>query len=112
MRRIFSWRIGSCKQATLSYDVYYRWFSLDPRVVNVMSRGYGEPFLSGVDADDEGSSAKAAGMHVVEVANADTLNYRYVPRTQEGASREDASGSVGSRCVDGRHRVDGSSRVR
>ena len=31
--------IARCKSALVAYDVYYRWFSMDARVVALMSRG-------------------------------------------------------------------------
>lgn len=33
--------IASCSRAVVAYDVYYKWFSLDPRTIALMSRGYG-----------------------------------------------------------------------
>ena len=77
-------RIADCAHALVAYDVYYRWFSIDPRTVKLMSRGYGEPFLSGVDVAGEGVPATEVGLELVEVVRADEANRRYVPHRPDG----------------------------
>ena len=77
-------RIASCACALIAYDVYYRWFSIDARTVALMNRGYGEPFLSGVEPGDEGGLGTAVGMEVFDVTNAEEANRRYVPRRGAG----------------------------
>ena len=76
--------MAECPHAIVAYDVYYKWFSLDPRTIALMSRGYGEPFQSGVDRDDEGGPTVAVGMKTLDILGADELNRRYVPRNPAG----------------------------
>ena len=73
-------RIASCPRTLVAYDVYYKWFSIDPRTVALMSRGYGEPFQSGVERNGEGGPTESVGMTTLDVVVADEANRRYVPR--------------------------------
>ena len=77
-------RIASCECALVAYDVYYSWFSLHPRTVALMNRGYGEPFLSGVEPGGEGALGTRVGMELSDVVNAEEANRRYVPRRGAG----------------------------
>ena len=78
-------RIAECPCARVAFDVYYSWYSLDPRTNMSMGQRFGEPFKSGVAAAEEGAAAERAGMEVVEVVDARRANQLYVPRCRDSA---------------------------
>ena len=76
--------MASCQHAIVAYAVYYKWFSLDPRTIALMSRGFGEPFQSGVNLGNEAGPTLAVGMETLDIVRSDEANRRYVPLNLAG----------------------------